>query len=147
MNSYFAVLFILNAIWFGTGFWSFSVRHEKTVRLIIGEHDSKGELFRVVAYSLKFLGGLNLAFAIFALVVAIQPAIFPSPLQHTLLSLIFGFAHGTQFYFNIPVAIKEYRGEPHLWSVLKGKMFFIFLTDACLCILNFVFAFYSYTVR
>jgi hypothetical protein len=139
MNNYLIALLILNSIWFGIGFWFFTVRSEKTAKLIIKPDQQNQGSYSIVAHSLKFLGGLNLAFAVLAVVLLLRPSLFPETSQQIVFAAIFSLAHATQFYFNVPIAMKERRGEKFLWHVLKGKMLFIFLVDATLSVLNFGF--------
>lgn len=137
----FNTILVLNALWFGAGFWYFGIKSRQAAKLIIKKKNRSKPSFDILAYSLKFLGGLNLAFAILSTAVLSQPAIFSTTLQQAVFAGIFGFAHGTQFYLNLPIAIREYNHQPHVWPVLKGKMYFIFLVDATLCVLNLVFLF------
>jgi len=48
-------------------------------------------------------------------------------------------AHGSQFVGNIPMALKNRRGEG-LWNVFKGVMLRIFVIDFTLMVFNGVLA-------
>jgi len=64
---------------------------------------------------------------------------FPSNEQRSILLFVFAVAHGSQFIFNLPVAIQNRRGGG-VWQVLKGVMLFIFITDFLLMALNLTLA-------
>lgn len=139
MNIWIIILLVLNAVWFASAFWFFSLNSEKAATLLLAKQDRQGPSFSVLVQSLKFLGGMNLSLSILSVfcLVNIQNIV---PVHTAFLLLIFSLAHGSQFAFNIPIAIKEWNKQPHLWSVLKGMMFFIFIMDASLFLLNLLFA-------
>jgi hypothetical protein len=139
MNICIIILLVLNAVWFASAFWFFSLNPKKAVKLLLAKQDRKEPSFSILTHSLKFLGGMNLAFSTLSIfcLVSIQNI---APAHISFLLLVFSIAHGSQFAFNIQIALKEANKEPHLWSVLRGKMFFIFVVDASLSLLNLFFA-------
>ena len=59
---------------------------------------------------------------------------FPNDAQRSILLFVFAVAHGSQFIFNVPVAIQN-RSGGGVWQV-KGTMLFIFITDFIMMVLN-----------
>ena len=53
-----------------------------------------------------------------------------------ILFMFFGLSHFSQFAVNVPIAIRQCRGQPHEWSVLKGNMLPIFFLDELFSVLN-----------
>jgi hypothetical protein len=45
-------------------------------------------------------------------------------------------AHGSQFFFNLPIALGGGRRGDTLWNVLSGPMLLIFVVDAALMFAN-----------
>lgn len=132
-------LLSLNALWFGAAFWSFAIRSQKASRMIVPREARKEQSCEVVVHALKFLGGMNLAFCALSIVLLMANTVFNTDQQKSLLALIFSLAHGTQFYFNLPLALKEAKGQKPIWPVLKGTMRFIFLIDGTLCLANLIY--------
>ena len=96
-------------------------------------------VFEILAESGRFLGGFNLAFAVCNILLLINLDIFPSDEQRAIFLFVFSVAHGSQFVFNVPVAIQNTRGDG-VWQVLKGTMLLIFITDFILMALNLILA-------
>jgi|688.fasta_scaffold57962_3 hypothetical protein len=133
------ILLILDAVWFASAFWFFSLNPKKAAKLLLSKQHRQEPSFSILTHSLKFLGGMNLAFSTLSIfcLVSIQNI---APAHISFLLLVFSIAHGSQLVFNIPIARKERSKEPHLWSVLSGTMLFIFVVDASLSLLNLFFA-------
>lgn len=132
-------ILILNAIWFAMGFNVFSLRPKIFAKVVIPKEDRQTPVFDVFIHSGKFLGGFNFAFALLNSLLATNLDVFPSDAQRAILLLVIAVAHGSQFIFNVPVAIQNKRGAG-VWQVLKGTMLFIFVTDFTLMLLNLIFA-------
>ena len=96
-------------------------------------------MFNILTESGRFLGGFNFAFMLFNILLLINLDVFPSNEQRAILLFVFAVAHGSQFIFNVPVAIQNTRGGG-VWQVLKGTMLFIFVTDFIIMALNLVVA-------
>jgi hypothetical protein len=141
MANTYNILLCANGLWFSAGFYFFTFRSASAAQLILKRKFADDNIFNALAYSLKFLGGLNLAFAIFTLLVILQPALFPAASQKIAILSILAFAHATQFILNVPQALKERFSQKPLWPVLKGRMLFIFITDGVLCLFNITLAF------
>jgi hypothetical protein len=137
MKSIFLVLMLLNTAWFFAAFWFFSIQSKKAVKLLLSKEHRQPPYFDILAHALKFLGGMNMAFAILAIFAGTNPDAVG---QKTLLLLVFSAAHFSQFVFNLPLALKEQKQQSSLWPVLRGTMFFIFVVDATLAVFNLVLA-------
>jgi len=100
-------------------------------------------VFGILAESGRFLGGFNFAFALLNILLLASLATFPSDEQRAILLFVFSVAHGSQFIFNVPVAIQNKRGGG-IWQVLKGTMLFIFVTDFVMMVLNLLLSAWLY---
>ena len=134
------VLLGLNALWFAMGFNVFAIRNKIFAKLIVPREHRDTPVFDILAASGRFLGGFNFAFCILNILLLLNLNVFPADEQRMILLLVMAIAHGSQFIFNVPVALQNRRGEG-LWQV-KGTMRFIFITDFVLMALNFAAAFY-----
>ena len=132
----FNVSLALNALWFGTGFWYFSLAPNAAVKLLVPESARQSPLFPTLAASVRFLGGMNLAFAAFAVLVLLNGSLFPEPAQRALFAGVFSLAHASQFVSNLPIALRGGRVGESLWPVLSGPMLFIFIVDITLMVAN-----------
>ena len=84
------------------------------------------------------MGGMNFALALFSLLLLANLDLFPDAKQIALFCAVFAVAHGSQFYFNLPVALGGGRKGESLWPVLSGPMRIIFVVDATLMAVNAV---------
>lgn len=133
---------VLNVIWFAMAFNVFSIRNKIFAKVLVPREQRQTPVFDVLAESGRFLGGFNFAFALLNILVLINLDVFPSDAQRSILLWVIAVAHGSQFVFNVPVAIQNRRGEG-VWQV-KGLMLFIFVTDFIMMVLNSALAL-SYT--
>ncbi len=133
------IILILNTIWFAMGFNVFSIRNKIFAKLLVPREQRDTPVFEILAESGRFLGGFNLAFAVCNILLLLNLDTFPRDKQRTILLFVFAVAHGSQFIFNVPVAIQNIRGGG-AWQVLKGTMLFIFITDFTLMVLNLILA-------
>ena len=131
------ITLILNALWFAMGFNVFSIRNKIFAKLVVPREQRDTPVFNILAESGRFLGGFNFAFMLCNILLLINLDIFPSNEQRAILLFVFAVAHGSQFIFNVPVAIQNTRGGG-VWQVLKGTMLFIFVTDFVMMTLNLV---------
>ena len=129
------IVLILNLLWFSMGFNVFSLRNKMFAKLLVPREQRDTPVFEILAESGRFLGGFNLAFALCNILLLMNLDIFPTDMQRAMLLLVFAVAHGSQFAFNVPVAIQNRRGAG-VWQVLKGVMLFIFITDFIMMTLN-----------
>lgn len=133
------IALILNTLWFAMGFNVFSIRNKIFAKLIVPKEQRDTPVFDILAESGRFLGGFNLAFAVCNILLLINLDTFPSDEQRAILLFVFAVAHGSQFVFNVPVAIENKRGGG-VWQVLKGTMLFIFISDFIMMALNLILA-------
>jgi hypothetical protein len=126
----------LNVLWFGAGALYFGVTAISAAKLLVSRPARQSPLFGTVSAAVRFLGGMNLAFAVLAGVLLLNRTLFPEAKQMAVLISVLALAHGTQFAANVPVALsRNSQGEPH-WPVLSGLMLFIFLVDFTLMLAN-----------
>ncbi|MBW7469498.1 hypothetical protein QQF73_11435 [Marinobacter sp. M216] len=129
---------VLNVIWFAMAFNVFSIRNKIFAKVLVPREHRQTPVFDVLAESGRFLGGFNFAFALLNILLLINLDVFPSDAQRSILLWVIAVAHGSQFVFNVPVAIQNRRGEG-VWQV-KGLMLFIFVTDFIMMVLNLAMA-------
>jgi hypothetical protein len=138
MNTAYFILLMLNALWFGSAFWYFSIKSTSAAKVLVPPSARESPLFPTIVATVKFLGGMNAAFALFSLLVLFWDEKFPQPLQKSLFTLVFAAAHGSQFIYNVPIARMGGRQGESYWNVLSGPMLFIFVVDATLAAANLV---------
>jgi hypothetical protein len=140
MNSTYFILLVLNALWFGAAFRYFSLTKETAAKLLTPKSARESPLFKTLSASMPFLGGMNLAFAVLALLLLFNLALFPDPRQKALFAVVFAVAHASQLAGNLPVARRGGRQGEAYWPVLQGPMLFIFVVDGVLAALNLLVA-------
>lgn len=133
------LILVLNALWFAMGFNVFSIRNKIFAKLVVPREQRDTPVFEVLTESGRFLGGFNLAFSVLNILLLIYLADFDKDIHWAILLFANAVAHGTQFAFNVPVALKNLKGEG-IWQVLKGTMLFIFVNDFLLMVFNAAFA-------
>ncbi len=131
---------LMNVLWFGAGAIYFGLTPASATKLLISRPARQSPLFKTVSASVRFLGGMNFAFAILSGVLLLNQGFFPEARQMALLTSVLALAHGTQFAANIPVAIAGRGQGESPWPVLSGRMLFIFLMDFTLMLANSVVA-------
>jgi hypothetical protein len=130
------VVLALNVLWFGAGAIYFGITATSATKLLVPRPSRQSPLFSTVSSAVRFLGGMNSAFAVLGGVLLFNRALFPEASQVAVLMSVLALAHGTQFAANVPVALSRSRqGEPH-WPVLSGPMLRIFLVDFALTVAN-----------
>ena len=134
------LILILNAVWFAMAFNVFSIRSRIFAKLVVPKEHRDTPAFESLIVSGKFLGGFNLAFALLNILLLLNLELFDKDLQWAILLLVNGVAHGTQFAFNLPVALQNRQGKG-VWQV-KGVMKFIFVNDFLMMMFNTVLAGY-----
>ncbi len=128
---------LLNALWFGAGFWYFALKHETAAKLLIPRTARSSPIFLTMSSALPFLGGMNFALSLLAVMLLARRDLFVAPAEQSILLIAFGVAHATQFLINVPVARRGGRIGESYWDVLHGPMLFIFVGDAVMTLLNF----------
>jgi hypothetical protein len=127
---------ILNTLWFGSAFWYFSLKHETAAKLLVPKSQRDSPVFKTFSAALPFLGGMNLAFSLLALLLLLNPELFVQSSEKILLCIVFAVAHATQFWINVPIARAGGRLGESYWNVLSGPMLFIFVVDAIMVTVN-----------
>lgn len=132
------MILLVNTVWFAMGFHTFSIRHRIFAKIMVPREHRDTPVFDILAESGRFLGGFNFAFAVLNILFLANLDQFPSDAQRSILLFVLAIAHGSQFIFNVPIAIQNRRGGG-VWQV-KGLMLFIFITDFVMMALNLVAA-------
>jgi len=130
------IVFALNAIWFGMAWDAFYRRRHVfgKVMVPIREHRNNSA-YEALVESGRFMGGFNLAWSVFNLLLLFNVGGFETNSQWATLLMVNALAHGSQFAGNIPMAIQNRRGGG-LWPVFKGVMLRIFVIDFTLMVAN-----------
>lgn len=140
MQTLLIVLLLANALWFGAAFRLFWLKAFGATRLLVKSNDKQSEAYAIMAAALPFLGGMNLALSLLAVLAVVLLEHFSDPAQVFALTLAFGVAHLSQFFGNLPVARQERATGDSLWPVLRGPMLFIFVVDLGLGLINLAVA-------
>ena len=85
------------------------------------------------------MGGFNFALSAFNLGLFFNIAGLETPVQLSFMLVFNALAHGSQFFGNVPMALKNRRGAG-IWNVFKGVMLQIFVIDFALMAANFALA-------
>lgn len=128
------ILFLLNGLWFAAAFVQFSVAQGNTAKILVPREARDNVLVPTIKASVSFLGGMNLALALFAFYLATGPAAFAATEQSVVLLAFLAAANFSQFWFNVPVALRGGRIGQAYWPVLSGPMLMIFLIDGVLAL-------------
>ncbi|MEP3654682.1 MAG: hypothetical protein ABJO36_07280 [Litorimonas sp.] len=132
------VLLLLNAIWFGMGFYAFYLRREIFGKVIVpNKADRDNTAYDAVVESGRFMGGFNFALSVFNILLLFNVGGFEGGSQWAVLLIFNSIAHGSQFFGNVPM-LRENRRGGGLWKVLKGVMLRIFVIDFILMVFNAV---------
>lgn len=128
-----------SVIWFSMGFYYFSFQQNTAAKILIPKSARNSPLFSTMAAAIRFLGGMNAAFALltaalFFLAVS-GSAMFTAPIERAVLLFVIAATHFSQFYFNVPILKNGERQGESFWPVLSGPMRTIFITDAAQTIL------------
>ncbi len=126
----------LNVMWFGAGAVYFGLRTNAAIARLISPSAKQSPLYADLFSTVRFLGGLNLGFAVLACVLLLNHTLFPESIQMAVLTSVLALAHGTQFATNVPAAISRVIQDEFQRPVLSGLMLFIFLTDFSLMVAN-----------
>ncbi|MEP3889447.1 MAG: hypothetical protein ABJN69_03210 [Hellea sp.] len=131
--TYFFAL-IASALWFAMAFRYFSFQHRTFAKVIIPKTARNSPLFETTAALSRFLGGMNSAFAMLAIILlvfwGIGAPVFENPLERAIMLFVMAAAHFSQFIFNVPILKNGERQGESYWYVMTGPMRFIFFMDA-----------------
>ncbi|TFG86862.1 MAG: hypothetical protein E4H19_04255 [Chromatiales bacterium] len=140
MHQAYTAVLLLNVLWFGAGFRYFGLTPDTAARVLVPKSARELPLFKTLSAAMPFLGGMNLAFAVLAVLLLLNQSLFPEARQQAVLAFVFAIAHGSQFAFNVPVALRGGRQGEAYWPVLNGPMLFIFVVDGALSLANLLVA-------
>ena len=124
-------------------FHYFWFKTESAAKLLL-IRENRAEPYRsIVAQAIKFIGAFNFAFMLLSIFALVRYH-YPELDKETNAALFFTFfaAHFGQFWGNLPLALKERKGQKTLWPVLQKRMLFIFRNDFILAVLNLMISFY-----
>lgn len=130
------VILLANAIWFGMAFHAFYLRRKVFGKVMVpNKTDRDNSAYEALVESGRFMGGFNLALSLLNFALVFNLGGFETPQQWALLLAFNSFAHGTQFFGNVPMALQNRQGGG-LWNVFKGVMLRIFVIDFILMVAN-----------
>ncbi len=130
------ILLALNAVWFAMAFDAFYRRGRIFAKVMVPiQADRDNSAYDALIESGRFMGGFNLALSAFNVLLLFNIGGFNTPSQGATLLIFNALAHGSQFFGNVPMALKNRRGGG-LWNVFKGVMLLIFVIDFTLMIAN-----------
>lgn len=132
--------FLANTIWYGLGFVAFYLRRDVFAKVVVPKReDRNNSAYAAVVESGRFMGGFNFALSVLNLGLFLNLVGFQTLAQLALLLAFNSLAHGSQFFGNVPMALKNLRGGG-LWNVFKGVMLQIFVIDFVLMLINALLA-------
>jgi hypothetical protein len=140
-NIAYIVALVASALWFSAALHYFSFKQLAAAKVLIPSSQRSSPLFATTAASVRFLGGMNGAFALMSwallLLALTGSAAFTEPTERAILLLVLASAHFSQFIFNVPILLNGERKDDSFWFVLSGPMLFIFVVDAVETIICF----------
>ncbi len=136
------LLFLLNGLWFTAAFVQFSIAQGNTAKILVPREARDNALVPTIKAGVAFLGGMNLAIAALAFYLATAPAAFAAPAQSVVLLAFLAAVNFSQFWFNVPVALRGGRIGSAYWPVLSGPMLKIFVIDATFTVADAAAALY-----
>jgi hypothetical protein len=140
-NIAYIIALVASGIWFSAALHYFSFKQFAAAKVLIPSSQRSSPLFATTAASVRFLGGMNGAFALMSwallLLALTGSAAFVEPTERAILLLVLASAHFSQFIFNVPILLNGERKDDSFWFVLSGPMLFIFVVDAVETIMCF----------
>ncbi|MEP2735920.1 MAG: hypothetical protein ABJP34_06445 [Erythrobacter sp.] len=125
---------LASLLWFSAAFRYWSFQHEASAKLFVPKSLRSSPILPTIAALVRFLGGMNGAFAVLSLALLIVWAtgaeLFTDPLERGVLLVALAAAHFSQFIFNVPILKNGGRRDESYWDVKTGPMYFIFVVDA-----------------
>jgi hypothetical protein len=146
MVASYAYVFALVAslLWFVAAFRYFSFQQMAAAKVLVPSSARSSPVFLTLAASVRFLGGMNGAFAVLSGLLLVNVltggAAFTDPAERAMLLFVLSAAHFSQFIFNMPILQGGERQGEAYWHVRSGPMLFIFAVDAAETVINFLAA-------
>jgi hypothetical protein len=128
----------INALWFFGGYHTFDIRGRIFAKIVVPREHRETPVMETLVSAGKFVAGFNFAFFFFNILLLFNVNTFDQGIQWSIILATIAVAHGSQFAYNVPVALQNRKGKG-VWEV-KGLMLFIFITDFSLMLLNAVLA-------
>jgi hypothetical protein len=139
-NTAYVVALVASLLWFTAAFRYFGFQQFAASKVLVPKTARSSPLFPTIAASIRFLGGMNGAFALMCAVllgcILSGNSAFTDPTERGLLLCVLAAAHFSQFIFNVPVLRAGERQGESYWSVRSGPMLFIFFIDAIETMIN-----------
>ncbi len=135
MNLSVDVLMLLNISWFGVAFYFFSVKARSAARMVLPIALRQEPLLEALVYAIRFLGGMNLAFAALSVLLLVDPVGFDARQKAWLLAIL-AVAHASQFAFNLAHALRLDRMPGAATPGLNAPMWRVFAVDGFLMAAN-----------
>ncbi|NIJ42472.1 hypothetical protein FHS78_002774 [Parvibaculum indicum] len=139
-NLAYVLALVASAIWFAMAFRYFAYQQETAAKVLIPPSARSSPLFLTTAASIRFLGGMNGAFAVLSLALLALAvsgsALFAAPAERAVLLFVLGLAHFSQFIYNVPILRNGGRQGEAYWPVRTGPMLTIFVVDAVETLVN-----------
>lgn len=133
----FSAVMVLNLLWFSMAFHYFSLKAGAAAKMLVPKPQRESPLFETLVYSVRFLGGMNFAFAFLSLLLLFNLGGFDAR-QQAWMALLLAVAHASQFCFNLPLALKRQGMPGSDQPGLTGPMRLIFVVDGTLMLANAV---------
>ena len=129
-------IWVANAVWFAMGFHAFYLRREVFGKVLVPNAAHRDNTaYAALVESGRFMGGFNIALSALNVMLIFNIGGFDRDAQWATLLVFNALAHGSQFVGNIPMALRNRRGEG-LWHVFRGVMLRIFVVDFTLMVVN-----------
>ena len=135
-----SAVLLLNATWYAMGFYAFYIRREIFAKVVVPNKEHRDNTaYEAIVETGRFMGGFNLALSLLNVLLLFNIGGFNENSQWATLMIFNALAHGSQFAGNIPMALRNRRGEG-IWNVFKGVMLRIFVIDFVLMVFNTLLA-------
>jgi hypothetical protein len=139
-NTAYIVALVASLLWFGEAFRYFSFQQFAASKVLVPASARSSPIFLTLAASIRFLGGMNGAFALMSAVLLIcaltGSEAFVDADERGILLCVLAAAHFSQFVFNLPILLAGERQGESYWYVRSGPMLFIFVVDALETVIN-----------
>ena len=105
------LILVLNILWFAAAFHLFSLKSINATKMLLARNNRIEPFHTVVAQLFKFLGGFNLALMVLSIIALLNYQKLVTNQLAPAIFFVFFIAHGSQFWYNVPLALKERKNE------------------------------------